>query len=252
VDDGVGLLRADADVGLIASAPDLFVLALAGRRTTLSASPADAPALALSAARAFLELHGPAWRVRELDGGVEALAERLGAGLLAAAVSAGAPLTPGPLTQRDGRTALTALPPLARLEPPALDALAELAPEVRLSTWRTLSVLDLDQADVPSVRRELERLGLVVSERSGWEGLSACAGLGACAKARVDVRAAAARRARQRGPGDPIEHWSGCDRRCGEPANAGVTIFAAGGGLTVAVAGDERSAADVDEALELL
>jgi sulfite reductase beta subunit-like hemoprotein len=260
VDDGSGLAAADADVTLAAerrfgrldSGPR-FGLALAGRRTTLSASPSEAAGLALLAARAFLEVRGDAWRVRDLPGGADDLAARIGAGISAiSATPPRRPLVPGAMRQRDGRAAVTALPPLGRLEPSGLEALAVLAGEVRLSTRRTLTVLDVDWAEVDSVGAELERLGLVVSRGSGWEGLSACAGLGACAKARVDVRAAAAARAGVRRTGDPVEHWSGCERRCGEPAGAGVAVFADGAGVRVEHDGSPCATSDVTSALELL
>jgi sulfite reductase beta subunit-like hemoprotein len=99
---------------------------------------------------------------------------------------------------------------------------------------------------------DLEELGLVTSDASGWAGLSACAGLGACARARTDVRAAASRRALLRGPASPAEHWSGCERRCGEPSTAGVRVVAGADRLTVAVGDQERAVASAAAALELL
>ena len=114
------------------------------------------------------------------------------------------------------------MPRLARFDPDQLDALAALAPEIRLSAWRTITLVDLDRADAGAAVAELQALGLVVDPNSGWVGLTACAGKGACAKARFDVRAEAARRASLReaaGGGStlPAEHWAGCDRHCGRP-----------------------------------
>lgn len=272
VDDGAGLTAgAGADVSLTAErplgrlgSPAGFALALGGCRTTLVASEAEAAELALSAARAFLALRAEqarrAWRVRGLVGGPTEIARRLD-GAISSIL--GAPpqrflprLVPGALVQRDGRASVTALPPLGRIDPPAIEALAALARahggEARLSTRRTLSFLDIEAAQVASVRRAFGELGLVISSRSGWEGLSACAGLGACTKARVDVRAAAARRAGARGADDPIEHWSACDRRCGEPAGVGVAVFADGAGLTVEEGDDRRTTPTVASAVTLL
>jgi len=239
VDDGAGLTAAvGADVGLAAS-PRGFVLELAGRRTDLVAAPAAAAELALAAAYAFLELRGADWRLSELDDGPARVAGRLGGRVVAAEPEGpGEPASPpttlaaGALAQRDGRVAVTALPPLGRVEPPALDGLAALAREqggeLRLSTRRTLTVLDVEPDREEAVLSALTALGLVVSPGSGWEGLSACAGMGACAKALVDVRARAAVRAAERGPGDPSEHWSGCERRCGEPRDVGIAMFPGG------------------------
>jgi sulfite reductase beta subunit-like hemoprotein len=259
VDDGSGLAASDADVTLTAERPlggsgaqPRFALSLAGRRTTLSAPPSEAAELALFAARAFMEVREGAWRVRDLPGGAAELATRLGARV----TSIGGrgprrPLTPGAITQRDGRAAVTALPPLGRLDPAALDGLAALAGEVRLSTRKTVTLLDVEWSELDVLRRELRRLGLVVTRGSGWEGLSACAGLGACASARMDVRAAAALRAGARSPGDPVEHWSACERRCGEPVGA-VAVFVDGAGITVEESGRPCATSGVESALELL
>jgi sulfite reductase beta subunit-like hemoprotein len=130
------------------------------------------------------------------------------------------------IVQRDGRIALTALPPLARLDPDSVDLLARIAPELRLSQWRTVSVLDCEPAAATALSRALEATGLVTTAGSGWNGLSACAGMGACGKALLDVRAIARRRAAVRGGDAPREHWSGCERRCGLPANAEISVIA--------------------------
>jgi sulfite reductase beta subunit-like hemoprotein len=114
---------------------------------------------------------------------------------------------------------VTALVALARLDAPTLAGLAQLAHDhettVRLSPRRTLTLVDLDRAVVAPVQQRLAALGLVTGAASGWIGLTACAGLGHCARARLDVRAAAAARAAVRRAGDEPEHWVACERRCG-------------------------------------
>ncbi len=139
-------------------------------------------------------------------------------------------IEPGISDQNDGRVAVTALPPLARLDPDSLGSLRALAAraggEVRLSPWRTLTLLDVERADAPALERALAAAGLVVSPDSGWTGLSACAGMGACSKALLDVRAIAATRAAVRDGSSPSEHWAGCERRCGQPQNVEIGVAA--------------------------
>ena len=191
VDDGAGLVGHSADVTLVADGPDVF--RFAGREV----ARADAAPAALAQARKLMigpprpPETGPVRRVRL-----------------------------GSLRQNDGRVALTVMPRLARLDPPMLRAIADLADDVRLSTARTLTLVDLRPEVVERTQAALVELGLISDAVSGWLGLTACAGEGACAKARYAVRAAAARRAAERGAGARPEHFAGCNRLCGRPADA--------------------------------
>lgn len=195
VDDGAGLTGHAADVTLVARAPDRFAIGEAEIHRR------DAAAAAVEAARAFLAGH---WTRQ--------------------AQLAGATVSVGMLLQRDGRAALTVMPRLARIDPETVMAIADLADDVRVSTARTLTLVDRDPGTVDRDRSALERLGLITDPVSSWVGLTACAGEGACTKARYEVRAAAAARAAQRGPGAPREHYAGCERVCGRPAGATVVI----------------------------
>jgi precorrin-3B synthase len=236
VDDGSGTVGGrEADVALRAepagpggppdatASPRRVRLVLAGRPTDLFGGAE----LALAAARAFLAVAPPGeWRLGEHAAAVAAeLGGRLARphgvsarrdGVFAPPNGVSAPphggLRLGVIIQRDSRRALTLLPPLGRLVVALLDQLVALGREVRLSPRRTLTLVDLDE--VPALD------GVVLDEDSGWWGLTACSGLGACARARLDVRAMAAQRALVRRPGDPDEHWAACERGCGRPPGA--------------------------------
>lgn len=218
VDDGGAPFDARrCDVALVAEDADTFRLVLAGVATTLTGGAA----LALAAARAFLALRGAdrPWRVGELPDGPRRIARTLGGDVAEARGSERPALVLGRLTQRDGRVAITALVPLARLDCAAAGQLATLG-ELRLAPARTLTVVDVAPAAAARVLGELARLGLVVTAGSGWHGLTACAGRGACASALADVRAIAEQRALERRPGAPAEHWAACERGCGRPPGA--------------------------------
>lgn len=262
VDDGSGLaLDQPADVAVIALDGRTFSLALAGRSTALRLGSGAVATAAVAAAAAFLDERkargSRAWRIGELPGGAAAVAARMGTRLAIQARSRRCPApVPGRLTQRDGRVALTALAPLGRLEVAAVAGLAGLAAaydgEVRISTHRTITFPDIDAAQGGDIERALARMGLVLSDGSGWLGLTACAGLGACPKARVDVRAAAARRAAVRGPRSGAEHWAACERRCGERADQPVSVVALEHGIAVRTAEGERTAGSLAEAVAVL
>lgn len=237
----------DADIALVPAddAPADVALVLAGRPTTLRAPAPDAPALALDAARAFVALaadaDGRRWRIADLDGGPERVAARLGGELAPGSRAPGRPLAVGPRPQADGRIALTALPPLGRLSAAALRALATVAErtggEVRTSSARTVTLLDVPPDRAEALVQRLERIGFATRPETGWTGLTACAGQGACANARADVRAAAAERAASRGADGPPEHWCACERACGRPVRGTVVVATADG---IAISRDDH------------
>lgn len=257
VDDGSATLgRRVADVTLLVDDDEAGCLVLAGEHTDLRGG-VD---LALDAARVFLAIaqeHGRGvWRMSDLPGGPAQVAAGLGGRIAscprraAPAVSAGLPL--GALVQADGRAAITVLPPLARLDCAMLDAVAALGrADLRLSSHRTLSFVDVPEGDTRAMLAALEDSGFVTSQDSGWRGLTACAGIGACARARVDVRAAATARARVREPGAAFEHWSACERGCGRPAGA-LAVTAVDGGLSVEASSGTQIVRDTHAALTAL
>ena len=220
VDDGSGLVAGrGADVTLEAG-EDGFELFLAGSAAGPVASPAGA---ALAAARAFLEERDGEWRIAELEEGAARVARRMGLALRAGSLPSAPPLRPGV-----SGDAVTALAPLGRIDRDVLDGLVALGREVRVSPWRTLTVRGVTPA-------ALEPLGLLVEGAAGWAGLSACAGLGRCANARIDVRAAAAKRALARDEASPAEHWAACERRCGETPGVVVSVHPVGERMRVRV-----------------
>jgi len=140
--------------------------------------------------------------------------------------------------------------PLGRLDRDTVAALAGLADEVRVSRWRTLTVSGVAEAEVAPLQRSLDELGLIVAPDTGWTRLSACPGVGGCAKARIDVRSAARRRAHVRSARAGAEHWSACERRCGEPRDAAISVVATPEGIVVTTGGGERRVGSTEQALE--
>lgn len=159
-------------------------------------------------------LHGRAADVTIMVGGPVGVQEALDAAREGRRIAGVTPTRRprlGAVRLDDGRQAVTVMPPLARVSPEQLDGLADLVREVRIGVARTLTAFDVDPAT-------LRALGFVDDPDAGWFGLTACAGLGACAKARRDVRSEAAARALLRTAADPPEHYAACERNCGAPA----------------------------------
>lgn len=230
VDDGSGLVLAQSPDVTLAAEPRGWRLVVAGLRTDVVSEDVRP---ALTAAHAFLALRAgdrQAWRIADLNGGAAAVVAAIGATASGEArpARARARVEPGITAVAGGAWAVTALPPLGRLDLTMIDGLIDLGVDLRLSSWRTLTVLTGgSREDAVATAASLAALGLVVAPGTGWSGLSACAGLGHCARARVDVRAAAAARAAVRGADDAPEHWVACERRCGQPRDARSVVLAA-------------------------
>jgi len=216
VDDGSGATAGvDADVRIVARGDGCWTV----DGGVLGTGDADEPVgAALALAHRFLDVRGPRdWRIADLPGAATRV------------VASTAPALLGVLPQADGRRAVGALAPLGRLAPETLELLATEADAgagVRVSHRRTVAVVDLDAARADRVLGSLAASGMVVTPGSGWEGLTACAGEGACAGALGDVRAGATARAAERAAGAPREHWSGCERRCGQTPGVARAVVA--------------------------
>lgn len=196
-------------------------LVLAGARTDLPGTPH----YAVAAARAFLAIAAGAWRIADIDGGAARIAESLGGGAGERLPGRGSVVSAGVQRQQDGRHAVTALAPLQRFDPAALSG------DARVGAGRTVTIVD--STDPEAAARELRAAGLLTEPGSGWTDLTACSGLGACARARGDVRAAARRRAAVREAGARREHWAACERECGRPAGDAVVVTATDAGTRV-------------------
>ncbi|GGJ90827.1 precorrin-3B synthase [Pilimelia anulata] len=252
LDDGrrdVLPLRADA---ALLGAPGGVALWLGGTDAGLRVPAPAGPAALLAAATAFLAERAArgstAWRIAELPDGPAAIAARVAAtltdpvpgtpldgppggdsagdggdGRIADPSGPGGRGPVGPVAQRDGRTAVGVVAPLGRLTAAQVDALADRAAgELVVTPWRSVVLPDL--ADAPAALRALAAAGLVTDPRSPWVGVTACAGTG-CASALADVHADARAVHGRHGLAGPA-HWSGCDRRCGQPAGTAVRITA--------------------------
>ncbi len=129
------------------------------------------------------------------------------------------PPVPGP--RADGLLAAFAL---GELPAATLAALADLAPELRLTPWRMLFLPGL--AALPALR------GLNLDPASPWPRVFACTGAPGCAQALGETRALAKALAAHLPAGQSL-HVSGCAKSCAHPAPADTTLIATETGFTL-------------------
>lgn len=276
LDDGRGDIAALApDVTLIAEAGGeaggiagegdtrTALLCFATDGPGLRVAADDAPRAAVLAAREFLaalrESGRRAWRVRDLAPELrprpEGLARRLAAAGIGCALvphvalPLGTPTAPGPVHGPDGRWALSVAAPLGRMTAGQWRLVARTADrdgdgELRVTPWRGIVVPGLSARAAAAATAALADAGLITSADSPWHGAGACAGRPGCAKSLGDVRAdatAALTGARPGGAGTLPVYWSGCERRCGHPADGRwVDVLATADGYRVTVRDGDR------------
>ncbi|GAA1152195.1 nitrite/sulfite reductase [Kribbella jejuensis] len=178
------------------------------------------PDLMLDAAQSFLALRDQEWRIAELAGGAEQIFRQLG---LQPSETA-APTTVSATAGVHG-SALVVTVPLGSLTQEQAAALTQVAPEIRITPWRSVVV--------PATARGLQDVGLITTPNSLWEGVTACAGRPGCAKALADVRADATRLMPEMERDGRRVHWSACERRCGKPGGLFVDVVSVADGYLV-------------------
>ncbi|WP_426560962.1 precorrin-3B synthase [Angustibacter sp. McL0619] len=236
LDDGrADVVGAGSDVGWWADSQATGTLVLAGLDTGLRINAGHSAWALTVAAQAFLrlrdELGSTSWRLAELDGAADRARDAVRASLPHRQVpvrrvppAADRLERLGLLEGPGGRHSVAALVPLGRLSASAARTIAtSCSGEVLVTPWREVVLVDLSPAQARAALGTLAALpssALELSERSGWHGVSACAGRPGCARALADVRAMAAAAAGARRPDDERVHFSGCERRCGRPAGS--------------------------------
>ena len=219
LDDGRGdLTDLHADV-LVRAVDEHTALLCIGTYTAQVDWPA-VPDLMLTAAEAFLALRDQEWRIAELADGAEQIFQQLDL-----QPTATVPPTAVSVTAGVHGSALVVTVPLGSLTQQQAVALAQAAPELRFTPWRSVVV--------PADSQGLDEVGLITTPGSVWEGVTACAGRPGCAKALADVRADAIRLMPEMKRDGRRVHWSGCERRCGKPGGSFVDVVAVGDGYLV-------------------
>lgn len=233
LDAGVGDVAAEGpDVCWRALDSEHGALILAGADSGLRVPTAHAVHSLLAAAQAFLGVRGTGWRVSEVPGAAEHLADVVRQALPVTVVEPVALPEGGPPLAGVRGDAVVAAPPLGVLSGARARRLAALAPEVIVTPWRTLVL-----AGGPGVQSALLDAGLVLDPAAAEPAVSACVGRPGCAKSRADVRADATRAmsgmAAFSGATVARAHFSGCERRCGRPRRGAVDVLADDDGYLV-------------------
>lgn len=219
LDDGRGdLADVQADVAVRALDDRAAVLSLGSRHVRVGW--ADVPDLMLAAAEAFLAVCDQEWRIAEVEDGEQQILKGLGLQADEMADSRATKVTAGV-----HGSALVVTVPLGSLTQEQAAVLVGVADEVRVTPWRSVVV--------PAGVTGLEDVGLVTTPESVWDGVTACAGRPGCAKALADVRADATRSMPTFARDGRRVHWSGCERRCGKPADGFVDVVAVSNGYLV-------------------
>jgi precorrin-3B synthase len=158
----------------------------------------------------FLDRRAEEWHVRQLGG-------RLAEGTEATARVAVEPARPGLVGEH-----LVVDAPLGLLGPHQVDAVhaAVGGGPVVVTPWRSLVLPYAAPA-----RAALETVGLVTEPDHAWSLVSACVGSPWCGKGRSDTQALAAALVAAGGPAGRT-HLSGCERRCGAPAEPHTDLVA--------------------------
>ncbi|KWX66657.1 precorrin-3B synthase [Mycobacterium sp. NAZ190054] len=229
IDDGRGDVSGlGADAGVHVLDDRTAAVLLAGRDTGVRIPLNHAVPELLLLAKRFIAMRGTAWRVRELDDPAELLGDHTPTDRPGTTWSASIRPPVGWIDQDDGRVALGAAVPLGVLDARVARYLAAVEAPLAVTPWRSMLVLDLDEAVADVALRVLAPLGLIFDENSPWLSVSACTGSPGCARSAADVRADAAAAVNDRDIA-AHRHFVGCERACGSPGHGQILVATSAG-----------------------
>ncbi|MFE0747970.1 precorrin-3B synthase [Gordonia sp. NPDC058843] len=199
-----------------------------------SATGPEAIVRALIAVAAGLgEVAPGAWRVRDLDADTRLRLEELTASTLDPAIGDDPDAPPafrepivGWFDQDDGAVLLGAVVELGRLPARLAEFIAAVQAPVVFTPDREILLCDLSEGVAETVVRVLAPMGLIFDAASPWASVSCCVGAPGCSSAHAPVREDLLQRVREGDPPDEREHWVGCARGCGSPAQSHVSVEA--------------------------
>lgn len=237
IDDGRGDIagrRPDACAVIRGDTP-LAADVLIGGTAVGSATGTEAIVRALIAVAAGLgEVSPGAWRVRDLDDDsrlrlAELIALTLdpviGADPDAAPVASEEPIV-GWFDQDDGAVLLGAVVELGRLPARLAEFIAAVQAPVVFTPDREILLCDLGEGVAETVVRVLAPMGLIFDAASPWAQVSCCVGAPGCSSANAPVRDDLVARVQDGDPVEEREHWVGCARGCGSPAESHLSVQA--------------------------
>ncbi len=234
------------DVWFSAVSADRFVFGLGGCPPVFdehmpplaSVEQARVPAVASALLHTFLDLASPEQtRMRDLLNtiGIEAIIDHAQRKLdFAIERNASAwRRTPSDARRRfgvhrqrtEGTVSIGAQVPLGRLDANTLQALAELAPRMRMTPWQSVMLLDVPIEKAQPTIARLKALGLATAANEPFARLIACTGSQGCAKSFSDTKADARRLAPLLHTKGDV-HLSGCARSCAAAHRVDTTLLA--------------------------
>ena len=237
VDSGAGdVAGLFPDFGVVAHA-DGFQLIVGGQVTAHWVAADDAAEVMVTAARAWQQLRGKAWRVAEnpeaqasiVAGLSKVVPAAVPAELKQRVHSPAARRPVGWLPQSEGVVSLGAGVRFGQLSSQIARLLGVVGARTTVTPWHVVVVHDVAEAAAEQVVRVLAPLGLVFDANSPWLQVSACTGSAGCEKSLSDTRADAAQAIAMGGIEGRV-HFSGCERRCGHPLGSYTDYLATGVG----------------------
>lgn len=184
----------------------------------------------LAVAHTVLEFAPDAWRVADLSDAQRTDLDRRLRAELAPVVGGRIPAPGEPIVgwfdQDDGAVLLGAVVELGRLPARLAEFVAAVGAPVIITPDREIILCDLDEGVADTVVRVLAPMGLIFDANSPWARVSCCVGAPGCAKSHAPVRADLVAYVDGGTQIDTREHWVGCERGCGAPAQPYVRVAA--------------------------